>query len=113
MEPRYAHDCDTCIFLGQYKKYDLYYCAGEPTVVCRYSDKGPDYNSGLAFAVTKDIKGNDLTHYQVALIRALRKSDEIKAEIYDYFSKYHEKSNPDMFKRFLELFRMSFSPKEI
>lgn len=116
MVPRYVHDCDSCIYLGQYKKYDLYYCSGEYTIVCRYSDEGPDYTSGIVFAVTEKLPDNyqvELTHYQVALIRALRKSDKIKTEIYDYFSEYHEQNNPDIFKRFLKLFRMSFSPKEI
>lgn len=113
MEPRYTHDCNTCVYLGQYKQYDLYYCAGEPTIVCRYSDEGPEYNSGLIFAVTKDIKDNDLTHYQVALVRALRKNDEIKSEIYDYFSKNHEQDHPEMFMKFLELVRISLSPQDI
>jgi len=26
MKPRFCHDCDSCIFLGQYGKYDLYVC---------------------------------------------------------------------------------------
>lgn len=116
MGPRYVNICFLCEYLGQYKNYDLYYCAGEPTVVCRYSDEGSDYSSGLDFALTEELpdygKG-ELTHYQVALIRALRKSDKIKTEIYDYFSKNYEQDNPDMFKRFLRLLRMSFSSKEI
>ena len=49
-KPRYEHDCNTCVFLGQWKEYDLYYCSGEPTVVARWSDEGGDYNSGIVFA---------------------------------------------------------------
>lgn len=52
---RYTHDCEYshgrgCIFLGQYKKYDLYACVlGRviDTVVARWSSDGLDYSSGL------------------------------------------------------------------
>ena len=59
-ERRYEHDCDACAFLGTYADpsprsteglYDLYYCHGEgvrlPTVIARFSSRGPDYTSGL------------------------------------------------------------------
>lgn len=55
-KPRYEHDCSTCIFLEQYKTYDLYYCPigkKEPTphvlggsVIARYSSVGSEYTSG-------------------------------------------------------------------
>jgi len=49
-KPRYQHDCDACVFLGEHKKYDLYFCGGDwPTVIARYSSDGPDYTSGIAF----------------------------------------------------------------
>ena len=49
--PRYTHDCSSCIFLGYYHMYDLYYCTSEhETVIARWSDYGPDYHSGLGFA---------------------------------------------------------------
>ena len=54
-KPRYTHDCDTCVFLGQYRdatafshKYtDLYYCAScdSGSVLARYGSKTPDYMS--------------------------------------------------------------------
>jgi hypothetical protein len=55
--PLWQHDCDRCEFLGRYlyggEWFDLYYCAhqaiGGPTVVARWSDRGPDYSSGLCF----------------------------------------------------------------
>ena len=60
----YTHDCDKCIYLGDYTDYqpsqrqitavfDLYYCpqgGGLPTVIARYGSEGPDYTSGLAGA---------------------------------------------------------------
>lgn len=47
MEPRYAHDCSACLFLGQHEEYDLYYCTGyEKTPVARRSDAPSDYISG-------------------------------------------------------------------
>lgn len=48
--PLYKHDCNECVYLGSYKKVDLYFCNqwGElKTVIARYSDDGPDYTSGL------------------------------------------------------------------
>ena len=55
---RYTHDCKLCVYLGQYGKYDMYFCeqrstsrygrtVRSPTLVARYSDYGPDYISGL------------------------------------------------------------------
>jgi hypothetical protein len=54
-KPRYIHDCDCCVFLGQYHgghEADLYFCSGgiAPTVIARYSSDGPHYNSGLYVA---------------------------------------------------------------
>ena len=52
----FKHDCDRCEFLGSVildKKYDLYFCGsteGEVTVIARYGDDGPDYQSGLNFS---------------------------------------------------------------
>jgi hypothetical protein len=51
--PRYEHECEGCIYLGQWNKFDLYYCpqGGRlPTVLARYGDRGEEYNSGLALA---------------------------------------------------------------
>lgn len=54
--PRYEHDCDKCIFLGYEGKYDLYTCFKEDepiiiTLIVRYSSEGPDYYSGLSYAL--------------------------------------------------------------
>ena len=47
-EPRYKHDCESCVFLGQRDAHDLYFCdCVHPTVLARYSDRGEDYTSGL------------------------------------------------------------------
>ena len=59
--PVYEHDCEACVFLGRFHLrrsneaavvYDLYYCGTheDGTVIGRYSDDGPDYCSGMAFA---------------------------------------------------------------
>lgn len=55
-EKRYIHDCSNCIFLGRFKKYDLYICLGsqrtghkfDDTVIARYGEDG-DYYSGMPF----------------------------------------------------------------
>lgn len=106
MNPRYVHDCDRCVYLGQFEQYDLYYCPSEPTIVCRFSSEDPDYNSGLIFAVTS--KRN---HYRVALIRALRKP-EFKDQIIKYFETY-EREISQRYERFLELLEISESSEEV
>jgi hypothetical protein len=47
-QPRYEHDCDRCTFLGQQGTEDVYYCQQGPipTVVFRWGDDGPAYQSG-------------------------------------------------------------------
>lgn len=55
MKPIFEHDCPICTFLGHSDdgKKDLYFCPQTgtlPTVIARYSDHGPDYMSGIAFA---------------------------------------------------------------
>lgn len=47
-EPRFQHDCDVCVWLGRMERWDLYSCPqnGHPTVVARYGDDGPEYESG-------------------------------------------------------------------
>ncbi|HVS78832.1 MAG TPA: hypothetical protein VHD84_00885 [Candidatus Saccharimonadales bacterium] len=47
-QPRYEHDCDDCVFLGQWGIYDLYYCPREPTVLARTGPDG-EYRSGMCF----------------------------------------------------------------
>jgi len=56
LKPRYNHDCNHCVFLGRYKKFDLYVCVGsertgkkfDDTIIARYGVDG-DYYSGMAF----------------------------------------------------------------
>jgi len=52
VEPKWAHDCDKCTFLGNVSEHDLYFCEASwrPTVIARYGDDGPDYKSGMEFA---------------------------------------------------------------
>jgi len=55
-KPRYKHDCNSCVFLGQYAIADLYACIHNgriSTVIARYSDRINDYASGLS-AVRED-----------------------------------------------------------
>lgn len=50
-EPRYKHDCESCIFLGSYKQYDLYVCLHRPTIIARFGELG-EYDSGLEMAMS-------------------------------------------------------------
>lgn len=47
-EPRYVHDCDNCVFLGDHRGGDAYVCpqGNHPTIVVRWSDEPPHYDSG-------------------------------------------------------------------
>lgn len=51
---RFEHDCAKCTFLGQFGDYDLYHCLKQgpefPTVIARWGDDGPEYNSGMVQA---------------------------------------------------------------
>ena len=49
---RYKHDCDKCKQLGEFGKYDLYFCdqGGDQTVISRYGDDAHEYDSGLFLA---------------------------------------------------------------
>ena len=58
MTPKYEHDCDRCVYLGEYvddhvddrPSADLYWCRGPiPTVVARWSSEPSCYTSGIAF----------------------------------------------------------------
>lgn len=64
--PQFTHDSKCCTFLGRWRgprphaegkgepcDYDLYWCGKGidcPTVLSRYGDDGPEYNSDLVFA---------------------------------------------------------------
>ncbi len=91
-KPRYTHDCSTCTFLGQYNKYDLYYCKQSdiiPTLITRYSDSHNGYNSGLLFGIS------DVPQFQEALIRSLS-IKRCKEEILKFFNT----NGGDTLKRF-------------
>ncbi len=49
---QFQHDCEKCIYLGEWQGHDLYWCAqgGRPTVIARWGDDGPNYQSGMIFA---------------------------------------------------------------
>lgn len=67
---RYDHDCESCVFLGPYQQFDLYYCGDLgrlSTVIARWSSDGPDYASGMCFAVARTIE-----ELAVALDRAVQ-----------------------------------------
>ena len=51
--PLFIHDCEECMYLGEFNNCDLYYAdhGGLPdTVIARYGSDGPEYVSGMIFA---------------------------------------------------------------
>jgi len=58
MKPKFKHNCNNCIFLGNTidknnLKHDLYFCKSiyNYTVIARYGNKAQDYQSGLGFNI--------------------------------------------------------------
>lgn len=54
---RYQHDCSCCKPIGQFKEFDIYFCASlDITVVARYGNNGHEYNSGIHLTGMPQIK---------------------------------------------------------
>ena len=52
---RYEHDCSDCISLGEWGRWDLYFCssgnASIPTLLARFGNEAYDYISGLGSVI--------------------------------------------------------------
>ena len=49
--PRYTHDCEGCLYIGHFGRYDCYFCPqGDATIIARYGNEAPEYASGIEFA---------------------------------------------------------------
>jgi hypothetical protein len=93
MKPIYTHDCGACKFLGTVVidevVYDLYYCAGEPTIIARFSSEGPEYTSGICFGEAslikhiKGVKGESEKALMVAYTLAMANGLSLKGSIGD------------------------------
>lgn len=70
MNPKFQHDCNSCVFLGNYNGNDLYYCSQRsfPTLIARHSDEGDDYTSGMWL---KDHDEDITVAYAIAKFRKL------------------------------------------
>lgn len=100
-QPRYEHDCRSCLFLGQYQKFDLYFCPKDPTIIARYSSDPSCYHSGIVFAVIAD--GRAINPYAEALVRTWRMFPEYRKFLLKKFSRDHifperEESSQDLIK---------------
>jgi len=51
-KPAFGHDCEECMFLGQFDSKDLYYCKTNrlPTVIARFDNDPCAYLSGMQSA---------------------------------------------------------------
>lgn len=83
MNQKFQHDCDHCVFLGRHTidsiEYDLYVCPKRntniiSTLIARYSDDGPDYYSGLIFAI--EFKNGFISRTGEVLYEALKRAQE-------------------------------------
>lgn len=77
-KPRYKHDCDGCVFLGQFDGYDLYYCKRSDedmggTVIARFGNDGSNYASGGCSIVgTFKLSKDEMQIDGLQAMRALR-----------------------------------------
>lgn len=88
-KPTHTHDCDHCIFLGQFLIFegsdktetivDCYFCGpgilSPGTLIGRFGSDGPDYASSEIFAstITPEYLGKEYNGYwNFAIIRALQ-----------------------------------------
>ncbi|MDD4081832.1 MAG: hypothetical protein PHD05_00460 [Sphaerochaetaceae bacterium] len=80
IKPRYIHDCSNCTFLGTFEEYDLYVCSYNnkiiKTVVGRFSSDGPDYISGVGFAIDQRTGKYD-SQTGFVLLKALELSEKL------------------------------------
>lgn len=45
--PRYIHDCEDCIYLGRFRRFDLYGCGTSErySLIARFGNEGSEYES--------------------------------------------------------------------
>jgi len=73
--PIHKHDCGSCLFLGTFERHDLYFCdkvIGGPTLIARWGSEGPDYTSGVEFAVGAEKRCRENSKDLNRTIRAIR-----------------------------------------
>jgi hypothetical protein len=76
----FAHDCDSCIYLGQDSEHDFYFCNSRlPTVIARYSSNAPDYASGLQAAIEIEKFDPKVEHPLVKALKLARQRGLIPA----------------------------------
>ena len=84
-KPRYQHDCDNCVFIGQYTdkfgSYDMYFCKKPiqedgldfSEFVLRASDYCSDYYANDMMTIYRNRhKWEQFIKYDAALVRALQ-----------------------------------------
>jgi len=55
-QPKFDHECESCLYLGRFLKHDLYACRDQQktktisTVLARYGNEDNEYISGLELA---------------------------------------------------------------
>ena len=91
----FQHDCGECRFLLRYGERDIYRCAqmGHPTIVARWGDDGPDYESGpLVWLGRKNDGPQDLLGFEAT-------ADSVKVHnsdgIYRIGDRYEIALNPE------------------
>lgn len=78
---RYQHDCDACIPLGEFGKFDLYACKAGGSLgtsyIARYGSDGPEYASAPHSIVERCYIGSDrLSAGGVAIVVAYDRVNE-------------------------------------
>lgn len=81
-QPRYHHDCDGCIYMGQFTEFDLWFCpsktdeTGVNSIIGRFGEDGGEYCSYGApdgFAKSEEfIKHMQGSWYEVCMREVVR-----------------------------------------
>jgi hypothetical protein len=82
-KPRFIHDCSKCMYLGNYKSYDIYYCVGilGGSVVARYGDEAAEYTSAPVSCVLSDESTSEISTMMSEIARNLLHSGFVKIEV--------------------------------
>jgi len=71
-KPRFDHDCSGCMYLGNYKEFDVYYCrdSGAGSIILRFGDEAPEYASSpvsCAFYTDPELSETSYVMHKVAI----------------------------------------------
>ena len=91
-KPRFEHDCNACVYLGQFKKFDCWFCPphksdiGGGSLIMRYSSEPSEYASydmstavRIAISPTgNNVRATETFEALMACMRAVNDSELVR-----------------------------------